>query len=62
MEYPGAAFRIESRGPSGKSSRIDPSLKAWLDNVLVPAMVRLYLAKNECSEDNGSIPTTERVQ
>jgi hypothetical protein len=29
---------------SASLSKIDPALKIWLDDVIVPAMVRLYLA------------------
>jgi hypothetical protein len=32
---------------------IDPALKAWLDNVLIPAMVRQYLAVSRDVIDNG---------
>jgi len=49
---PGAGFKCESEGGApAKKGRIDPAVKAWLDNVLVPAMVRLYLAK--AATDSG---------
>jgi hypothetical protein len=43
-----------------RDTEIDPVLKAWLDNVLVPAMVRKYL--DACHElgDNGVSPTISR--
>lgn len=50
------------RGGSGQASRIDPAVKAWLDNVLIPAMVRQYLASNGPEGDNGMSMTMERVQ
>ncbi len=41
--------------------RITQEVKAWMDNVLIPAMVRQYLANPVLAGDNGS-STTERVQ
>jgi hypothetical protein len=49
-----------------REPRIEPALKAWLDNVLVPSMVRQYLAAFREVDDNGvsaipsegSIPST----
>jgi hypothetical protein len=40
-----------------RGGQIDKVLKAWLDNVIVPVMVRQYLAA--CSEvrDNGCRPS-----
>jgi hypothetical protein len=41
--YTGPVFKREVEDTlSAKKSRIDPSLKEWLDKVIVPAMVRLY--------------------
>ena len=34
--------------------KIDPALKAWLDNVLVPVMVREYLTPSREPGDNVS--------
>jgi len=45
-----------------KKRKIDPALKAWIDNVIVPALVRLYLAECGSSPDNGRISILERVQ
>ncbi len=40
---------LEKRpGPARSSSvgkRLDPALKSWLDNVIIPALVREYLAE-----------------
>lgn len=36
-----------------RGSTIDPVLKAWVDRVLVPAMVREYLAIFRAAEENG---------
>jgi hypothetical protein len=51
--------------------KIDPILRAWLDRVLVPAMVRLYLDSsdevrdNRCSlnpSEETDTPPSEQVQ
>ena len=47
--------------PSRKR-RIDAALKAWLDNVIVPALVQQYLAECDSKQDNGRISISERVQ
>jgi hypothetical protein len=39
-----------------RNAKIDPALKAWLDNVLVPIMVREYLAPAHEARDNVSSP------
>jgi len=44
---------------AAQKRKIDPALKSWLDNVIVPAMVRQYL---DSRENDGVSPTTERVQ
>ena len=36
-----------------QGSTIDPVLKSWVDGVLVPAMVREYLAIFRAAEENG---------
>jgi hypothetical protein len=36
-----------------RDKQIDPVLKQWLDNVLVPVMVREYLAASLTKGDNG---------
>jgi hypothetical protein len=55
----------------GHGTKIDPALKSWLDNVLVPAMVRLYLDSRSDVRDNcpspsphadGDTEPSERVQ
>lgn len=39
----------EAQSSSARSSnlgkRLDPALKSWLDNVIIPALVREYLAE-----------------
>ena len=39
----------ERQGSSARSARLgkrlDPDLKSWLDNVIIPALVREYLAE-----------------
>ena len=42
--------------------RLVRAVKEWLDNVLIPAMVRLYLADSSAIQDNEMKPMTERVQ
>ena len=32
---------------SGLGKRLDPALKSWMDNVIIPALVREYLAEIE---------------
>ena len=32
--------------------RIDPALKAWLDNVIIPNLVREYLSTESATSDN----------
>jgi hypothetical protein len=59
--YPGPLFKREAEGAlSAKKSGIDPAVRVWLDKVLVPAMVRLYLVGTESEADNGLVK--ERVQ
>jgi hypothetical protein len=45
-----------------KKRNIEPALKAWMDNVFVPAMVRQYLAEFDSKQDNGPSAISERVQ
>ena len=34
----------------GDNPTLSPQLKSWIDNVLVPALVRQYLARLECEK------------
>ena len=34
-----------SKRSSSAGKRLDPALKSWLDNVIIPALVREYLAE-----------------
>ena len=45
-----------------RKRKIDPAVKAWLDNVIVPALVQQYLAECDSRQDNGRSLITERVQ
>jgi len=45
-----------------RRSLLDPALKGWLDNVLVPAMVLRCLAQRSVGADNGVVSIPERVQ
>jgi hypothetical protein len=42
---------LEAQSASARSSnlgkRLDPALKSWMDNVIIPALVREYLAEIE---------------
>jgi hypothetical protein len=38
---------------AGAAGRIDPVMKSWMDHVIVPAMVRQYVAAVGAAEDNG---------
>jgi hypothetical protein len=54
--FPGPVFKREVEGGlSAKKIRIDPAVKELLDKVLVPAMVRLYLAGTGLEADNGLV-------
>lgn len=51
------------RSPSlGK--KLDPALKSWLDNVIIPALVREYLAeieqRNRLATSSGSEVTSDK--
>jgi hypothetical protein len=45
----GSGVTLEKQLGSTRSSsagkRLDPALKSWLDNVIIPALVREYLAE-----------------
>ena len=39
--------------PGGSAPQIPPALKAWLDDVIIPALVREYLSEINAPRDNG---------
>ncbi len=47
----GSRAASERQHRSGRSARLgkrlDPDLKSWLDNVVIPALVREYLAEKD---------------
>ncbi len=47
----GSGGKEEGRSGSARSAslgkRLDPALKSWMDNVIIPALVREYLAEIE---------------
>jgi hypothetical protein len=45
----------------GRNRQIDPALKAWLDNVIVPALVRQFLAEIRTVGDNERNRITSTV-
>ena len=60
---PDAVVKVASEvARPSKKRKIDPALKEWIDNVIVPALVRLYLAECGSRQDNGRTPISERVQ
>ena len=46
---------VKGRPRMERDDIISPTLKSWLDSVLVPAMVREFLANAPDAGDNGSI-------
>ena len=47
---------------TAKYRAVAPELKAWLSNVLVPAMVNQYLAEPVERDNGGMSSTGERIQ
>ena len=49
---------------SGLGTRLDPALKSWMDNVIIPALVREYLAeiekRNRLATTGGSEVTSDK--
>jgi hypothetical protein len=47
----GSGATLERQHNSARSAsigrRLDPALKSWLDNVIIPALVREYVAETE---------------
>ena len=39
--------QLDSSRPSSLGKKLDPALKSWMDNVIIPALVREYLAEME---------------
>lgn len=71
-EKAASGTEIVRRQPSGSMSpkrvgkrphKLDPALKSWLDNVIIPALVREYLAEiekqNRLAVPGGSEVTSE---
>jgi hypothetical protein len=48
-------------GSAGKRN-VDPVVKRWLTNVLVPAMVKQYVSGIDQRENDGVTATGERIQ
>jgi len=44
---------------SGRKARLSPVVKAWLDRVLVPAMVERYIAKFRSGGDNRTLESVQ---
>jgi hypothetical protein len=57
-------YRVDGNKDAGSShkKRIDPAVKAWLDRVLIPGVLKEYLAAAETRVDNGICPITETLQ
>lgn len=49
---------------SGLGKRLDPALKSWMDNVIIPALVLEYLAeiekRNRLATTGGSEVTSDK--
>jgi len=49
---------------SGLGKRLDPALKSWMDNVIIPALVREYLVeiekRNRLATTGGSEVTSHK--
>jgi hypothetical protein len=49
---------------SNSGKRLDPALKSWMDNVIIPALVREYLAeiekRNRLATTGGSEVTSDK--
>jgi len=52
----GADAAVSKEVHRGQPARIDPALKSWLDNVIIPSLVRRFLSEREASE---RIPLTQ---
>ncbi len=52
------------RGRRRLGKRLDPALKSWMDNVIIPALVREYLAeiekRNRLATTGGSEVTSDK--
>ncbi len=74
LRVEGAAIRTEvvigqqsgsthPRSLGKRPHKLDPALKSWLDNVIIPALVREYLAeiekRNRLAMTSGSEVTSE---
>ena len=44
-----AVPKRSSARSAGFGKQLDPALKSWLDNVIIPALVRQYVAETERS-------------
>ena len=62
----GASLELQcgSTRSSGLGKRLDPALKSWMDNVIIPALVREYLAeiekRNRLATSGGSEVTSDK--
>lgn len=58
----GTPLRVEEVA-NRRPRKLDPALKSWLDNVIIPALVREYLAEiekqNRLAATGGSEVTSE---
>lgn len=51
----------KSETPSASTDQqLNPALKSWLDNVLVPALVKLYLEENGVTGDRNPSQDSEK--
>jgi len=50
----GADAAVSKEVHRSQPARIDPALKSWLDNVIIPTLVRRYLSEREESKRTAS--------
>lgn len=51
--------QLYSSTPRPNRKRLDPALKSWLDNVIIPALVRDYVAEIEKQNRLATIGRSE---
>jgi len=55
----GADAAVSKEVHRSQPARIDPALKSWLDNVIIPTLVRRYLSEREAPKRSASSQGTD---
>ena len=55
----GVLEQLYSSTPRPNRKRLDPALKSWMDNVIIPALVRDYLSEIEKQNRLATIGRSE---